>query len=373
MLERLWTSGRWPWRAARVALRPFALLFAGVVAIRNLLYDHGLLAVRRAAVPVVSVGNLRVGGSGKTPFVIWLVDGLRARGLSVAVVARGYGAPRGLVVVGSKSDVGKVDDVAGARRVVVDGEPADASPAAADEALLVAMRTRTPVVTSPDRAKACTLAADRFHPDVVVLDDGFQHRALARDLDIVLVGADDPAQALLPAGALREPLHALTRAGLVLWEAHGTRDTDWSFERRATGLVRSPSDACVSATTDALRGATVAAVCGIARNDSFLAMLRGMDAELRAVCTYPDHHRYDEKDWLEISRRAPDCRWIITTEKDLVKLSALSGGDPRLVALRIDLAITRADELLDTVLARLRLDAKRRGQHDRPLPRGSDA
>ena len=148
---------------------------------------------------------------------------------------------------------------------------------------------------------------------------------------------------------------------------------DYLAEDGALGLVGSVFATDVMAGTEVLRGEPIVAVCGIARSEKFFAMLRHAGAQLHASLAYPDHHRYEEQDWREIVGRARDCRWIVTTEKDLVKLGAFSDGDPRLVALRIDVAIARASDLLDAVCAQVRLDEKRRGQHDRRLPRDTDA
>ena len=171
-----------------------AAIFGVGVEVRNALYDRQLLKSRRLSGPVVSIGNLSTGGAGKTPFVILLGEMLKARGVSFDVLSRGYGrATTGVRVVdpgGSARDFG-------------------------DEPLLIARRLEVPVVVGEDRYAAGRAAEEKFHGQLHVLDDGFQHRALARDFDIVLVTPEDARDRLLPAGRLREPVAALARAHAV--------------------------------------------------------------------------------------------------------------------------------------------------------------
>jgi len=350
------------------------MAFAGVVAVRNALYDHELLRVRRVGVPVVSVGNVRVGGTGKTPFVIWLVDQLHSHGFRVVVVSRGYQAdPRPTLICGRRDAEHIPSGVAG-RRIVVDRDACEGAADAADEALLVAMRTEACVVTGADRYAACTLAEKAFRPDVIVLDDGFQHRRLGRDVDVVLLAPDDRGAWLLPAGPLREGMRALRRADIVIDIDGEPSCGRFHLRRRPIGIVRSARREAAIEPLALLGGAVVTGVSGLAANESFFSMLRSLGARVVANLGFPDHHRYGAADWERIVSAAESARWVVTTEKDLSKLSPLARADPRLIAVRLDVDVEGGEDIVALVCARTRLDAKRRGQHDpAPRPRGIEA
>src|SRR5207248_2883847 len=168
-------------------------------ALRNRLYDAGWLDAARVPAHVVSVGNLAVGGTGKTPTALWLAERLAARGLRTGIVARGYRKRRRGVVIVSE-----------------DGRPLVDPEEGGDEAVLLARRFAGPVVTGERRAEAAAVACARFALDALVLDDGFQHRALVRDADLVLVSGETVGAWPLPAGPLREPLEGLARARALL-------------------------------------------------------------------------------------------------------------------------------------------------------------
>src|SRR5262249_40088949 len=198
-VERAWVPRTGSDRALRALLVPASAAYGVAVAVRNALYDGGWLAVTRGPARVVSVGNPPVGGTGKTPAALWLADALSRRGRRVALVARGYRKRRpGVVVVGA------------------DGVPLVSPQDGGDEAVMLARRFRGPVVTGERRADAAAAACARFAVDTLVLDDGFQHRALARDADLVLLADDPAARRLLPAGSRREPLGSLARARAAL-------------------------------------------------------------------------------------------------------------------------------------------------------------
>ena len=170
-------------------------IFGAGVWARNALYDRGIARARRVQGPVVSVGNLSVGGSGKTPFVLLLGELLKARGVKFDILSRGYGR--------QTRGVARVDPGGSARDF-------------GDEPLLLARRLGVPVIVGEDRYQAGVFAEKSFGPQLHLLDDGFQHRALARDFDIVLVTPEDARDRLLPAGRLREPLASLSRADAVV-------------------------------------------------------------------------------------------------------------------------------------------------------------
>jgi len=206
-VEAAWSGDRPRDRLLVGLLAPLAAGYRAGVAVRNALYDRGWLASEHVAATVISVGNLSVGGTGKTPTALWLAQALRRRGRRVGLVARGYGKRTpGVVVVG-------------------DGQPLVDPADGGDEAVLLAIRSGLPVVTGERRAEAARAAIARFACDTIVLDDGFQHRALARDADLVVTSGDDLPARLLPAGPLREPVSALRRARLLIaatWKRRGS-------------------------------------------------------------------------------------------------------------------------------------------------------
>jgi tetraacyldisaccharide 4'-kinase len=368
VIEAAWHARSLPARLLRMCLVPFSLVFGLLVAFRNTLYDHGLLRVRRVTVPVVSVGNLRVGGTGKTPFVIWLVERLKSRGFRVAVVSRGYGADPSPTLICSRADAERIPSGLVSRRIIVE-DAQEAALDAADEALLVAMRTGVCVATGSDRYAACAIAEKACAPDVIVLDDGFQHRRLGRDVDVVLLGPDDRAARLLPAGPLRERASALGRADVVIESAGSS--ARFRMKRTPAGIVRTVRRDAAIDSVELLRGATVTAVSAVASNESFFSMLRSLGANLEQSYAFPDHHRYSVADWTRIAGGPEASRWVVTTEKDLVKLEGVARCDSRLRALRLELDVDGGEEMFALICARARLDARPRGQHDRrPRPSG---
>src|ERR1700680_2426503 len=227
----------------------FSSIFGVGVRARNTLYDRGIARARKLQVPVVSVGNLSVGGSGKTPFVLLLGELLKARGVKFDILSRGYGRQtRGVALV----DPG--------------GSPRDFG----DEPLLVARRLGAPVIVGEDRYKAGLFAERSFRPQLHLLDDGFQHRALARDFDIVLVTPEDARDRLLPSGRLREPLRGLPRADAVVLTS-GASPESLPLEGKTVWRVRR----AIIAQNIPPRPAVF---CGIARPPNLLLQLRGARA-----------------------------------------------------------------------------------------------
>jgi len=332
-VERAWTADDAGSRLLRALLVPAAAAYGAAVAVRNAAYDRGLLAVARVPALVVSVGNLSVGGTGKTPAALWLAERLAARGRRVAIVARGYRKRRrGVVVVGT-----------GAGPLV---DPDDGG----DEAVMLARRFAGPVVAAERRADAAAHACRAFGCDAIVLDDGFQHRALHRDADLVLVAGDPRALRLLPAGPLREPAVALRRARAVLLldgtpagaRPGGAVGAAWppTFRGRIVprALVRPQGAAWIEEGLGSLAGVAVVAVAGVARPERFLASLAACGARVTRHLRFPDHHRYGAEDVRAIAAAAREAP-LVTTEKDLVKLErhgALSGLRALRVALEVD-------------------------------------
>lgn len=359
-------------RVTRGALAPASWMFTAAASARNAMYRLGMLYAHQVATPVISVGNLRVGGSGKTPLVIWLTERLQREGLRVAVVSRGYGrrtnTPTVVTAEGGPDDVSLAVSPCGNGfehvHVRADGTLECRTPHAepADEAVLVAMRTGAPVLVAPDRVLACRSAERLFAPDLILLDDGFQHLRLARDLDVVLVSGEDLTARALPAGPLRECASALERADFVV-RTDGEGDGPL-LARRPGDLIT--VDGGRLARASILAGKRVVAVAGVAAPEGFEGMLDDLGARRIASLRYEDHHRYDAADRGRIETAAAGADLIVTTEKDMVKLRALFGSNPRLVALRLVAELIGAGPLLERIFG---LDAKHSRLHHRLLDR----
>jgi tetraacyldisaccharide 4'-kinase len=333
--------------AAWLALQPASAIFGLGVTLRNMGYAAGLLRAQRAGIPVVSVGNLSVGGTGKTPMTLWLARQLAAAGDRVAILLRGYsGRAAGVTVVSDGSG------------------PQVSVEAVGDEAVMLAKRFDGVVLTARRRVQGVA-AARALGCSLVVLDDGFQHRALARDFDLVLVGGR--AGGFLPAGPMRERLAALKRADAVALVAKDGADIlrpavdKPVFRVRfvARTLVESDGGRWREVPIGKLSGRRVAAVCGIADPAPFFAAIRQWEAEVGEIFEYPDHHRYTQADWQAIGRGTRTIELIVTTEKDLVKLERFPFAKGKLVALRIEPEIDNGEILVQMVRQRADLTRER--------------
>jgi len=302
---------------ARPLLWPFVPVYRLALALRELQSRIGLKPVRRLRWPVVSIGNLSTGGAGKTPFTIALAKALTARGLHVDVLSRGYGRRSALPVL--VDPTGRAEDFG-------------------DEPLLIAREAQIPVYVAAERYEA-GLLAERSAPSslgVHLLDDGFQHRQLARDVDILLLGRRDLSDHLLPAGNLRETLQAALRAQVIAIPADepevearlksiGWHGTIWRIRRR----MQIPK----------LDG-PVAAFCGIARPDQFFNGLESAGVKLATRTAFADHHTYIAADLarIESQARSAGATTLLTTEKDRIRLGALAPALPiQTVPLRIEI------------------------------------
>ena len=302
---------------------------------RNALYARGILPTRRLTGPVVSIGNLSVGGSGKTPFTIALGELLKARQIKFDVLTRGYGRnTKGVLVVdpsGSAHDFG-------------------------DEPLLIAQKLGVPVIVGEDRHAAGAVAEEQYGAQLHLLDDGFQHRGLHRDFDVVLVTPDDARDRVLPRGRLREPLRALKRADAIALMSGASIESFpaegkivWQV-RRGIELPDIPS--------------RPVAFCGIARPKNFFAQLRTAGVELAAEAVYRDHHAYEEKDIQELLRvrQQAEADGFVTTEKDLINLGRYRAAMGRLAVIPVKMKILDAANVVDTIL---RVIEERRHGHEK--------
>ena len=317
-------------------LLPLAWLFGGLVALRRSLYRRGLIRSSWLPVPVVIVGNLTVGGSGKTPLVLWLVARLRERGWHPGIISRGYGGSGGEEV-----------------RCVT---PASEAAVVGDEPLLLARRSGVPVFVGRDRVAAGrALLAACPECDVVIADDGLQHYRLARSVEVVVFGGRGAGNGrLLPAGPLREPLSRLAEASAVVCNGNG-ENPELSgaglprFSMRLTGQnFFSLQDAQLTCTAEDLRGRRLHAVAGIGDPARFFAQLTALGLEFSAHA-FPDHHAYGAED-LVFARDGV----LLMTEKDAVKCSLLNLPEAWVLPVEADIeAAPDGRSLLDTLLEKL--------------------
>jgi tetraacyldisaccharide 4'-kinase len=311
-------------------MNPLAAIYGAGVGLRNALYDRGTLTQKKLAGPVISIGNLSVGGSGKTPFVLLLGDLLKARGVRFDVLSRGYGRQsHGVAVV----------------------DPGGAARDFGDEPLLIARRLGVPVIVAEERYEAGVAAENKSGPQLHLLDDGFQHRALARDFDIVLVTPEDARDRLLPAGRLREPLASLRRADAIVLTSGASPDSfpikDQLVWRVRRGIVPKnvPSRPIV--------------FCGIARPKNFVLQLRTAGIDPAAEAFYRDHHAYSEQDIRDLLtlRENSEADGFVTTEKDAINLGGLLTALDPLAVIPVKMELVDAANAVDTML---RVIAERR-------------
>ena len=291
-------------------------------------FNRGLLRTTSVGVPVISVGNVTVGGTGKTPLTEFIVQHCLGRGKRVAIVSRGYKRKsRGVVLV---SD---------GKTILADFREAG------DEPVQLARKfPQTIVVVGERKVEAARRAVHVFHPDVVIVDDGFQHRYLRRNLDILVVNSshDGYPGRLLPAGRNREPWSAVRRAGLVAlssvmsaeqgsgWKANLVRwySGPWvEFQYKTAEVRRFPDDELVP--LESLKGKAVFAFSGIGHHHGFVEGVKSLGCRLTGSVGFPDHYAYEESDIIEIlgKMQETEAEYCITTEKDAVRLMA----DGRLV------------------------------------------
>ncbi len=342
-----------------------AAVFRGAVAIRNAAYDQGRAWVVRLPCPVVSVGNLTVGGTGKTACVELLAGKLAGAGQRLAILSRGYGGSAATYWVESRQG-----------QLTVQGASGSGVATVADEPQLLARHLEgIPVVVGRRRDQTGRLALERWRPDALVLDDGFQHRRLHRDCDIVLLDARTPFEghALLPRGPMREPLAALRRAHVVIiTKADEARERLAALCEQVSRLA--PHADVLTAVHEpvklldgrggsppapsSLQGRRVGLVSSIGDPAGFEATVRRDDAAVVWHAAFPDHHRYDGNDWRAVCARASrePVDALVTTEKDWVRLQSVVAegpAGPRVWVLAVRLRLLTGEDLLDARLNRL--------------------
>jgi tetraacyldisaccharide 4'-kinase len=327
--------------AARLGLRLVEEPYTWAVAWRNRRYDRGATEICRSGVPVVSVGNLTLGGTGKTPMVQWLARWFRQQGIRVTVISRGYGAERG---------------------------------ARNDEALELAQDLPdVPHLQNPDRVAAARRAVEECGSQLIVLDDAFQHRRLFRDLDIVMIDALEPFGFghVFPRGLLREPVAGLRRASVVALSRADMLDPPqreaicrqvqqhapqalWVEVKHAAMSLLAPGGR--QRPLGWLEGKTVAAFCGVGNPAGFRHTLDTCGCRVVDFREFPDHHRYGTADIASLSDWAEHLpvNAILCTHKDLVKFDLHQMGTKEFWAVRVGLEFLAGQEALQTRLMALR-------------------
>jgi tetraacyldisaccharide 4'-kinase len=336
LIDEVWTGRGRRARAVRTLLAPAEAVYRAVVATRGKLYDWGVFGAEDFSVPVLSIGNLSVGGTGKTPVAAWFAGALSTRGVKPGIVLRGYGGDETIV-----------------HRKLNEG---------------------VPVIEAPDRGRGIREAIAQG-VDVVVLDDAFQHRRAGRDADIVLVNADawSGAPRLLPAGPWREPLRSARRANLVIITRKMAMRSTVEDVRRALANAAprvpvavahlAPGDLRSTVTGQTLplhvlAGADLTAIAAIAHPDSFFRQLTELGAVVRPH-SFRDHHSFTRTEATDLASRASSSDFVVCTLKDAVKLESLwpaEAGSLWYVSqrLRIEDGEEHIDRLLDVLVPQVR-------------------
>ncbi len=322
-LDHYWYV-RSPWL---LLLTPLSLLYRLIVSVRHLAYRLGIKRSTRVSLPVIVVGNITVGGTGKTPLVAWLASYLREKGYVPGIVSRGYG--------GTASHW--------PQQVRPDSDPV----VVGDEAVLLAATTGCPMAVAPDRVAAARSLVDQGNCDVIISDDGLQHYALQRDIEIAVIdGVRRFGNGfMLPAGPLREPVKRLERVDLVVVNGLGSgNEHRMNLQQGEAHNLQDPGRICA---LQAFRSQRVHAVAGIGHPDRFFRALQQTGLQLDTHA-FPDHHAFRPEDI-----RFADGRPVIMTEKDAVKCRHFATQDDWYVPVEASLSNEfreRLDALLDTRL-----------------------
>lgn len=350
----------WPWRVALCPLAAPAWVYGVGARLHRAWFRPASGRSKTLPIPVLSVGNLTVGGTGKTPTTAWLANALRRRGHRVAIASRGYSA-------GTRRRRGEVVVVSDGRHVLSRAEVAGDEPM-----ILAGMVPGVPVLVGGDRVAVGLRACSAFDAEVLILDDGFHHHPLHRDVDVVMLDGEFGFgnRKVLPRGPLREPLSALRYANLIgivdgdlstlpaadrrTLEALGSGVQHFTATRKPRALR--PLAAAVSETPAVLAGVEVGLIAALARPASLRRTLERLGANVVAERTFRDHHRYRSRDLHGLPREV--SLWI-TTEKDAVKITPEWAGGVDIRVLTIELEVEGAAQLLDGLVERLGLGRAR--------------
>ena len=317
-----------------------------IINFRNWLYDHRIFKEVKLPCPVISVGNITVGGTGKTPCVIMLAQMLQENGFKPAILSRGYGG----------KSINSVNIVSDGHKIFLDSETAG------DEPFLIAQVLKgIPVITAAKKIVAGKTAIHQFGSDVLICDDAMQHRQIFRDINLVLLDSQSLRENnyVLPRGRLREPIKELKRAdSIVLTRIDEVKETDGRIEKLIPAenvpvfrSIHKPQDIIsgderVQKPVSELKGKKVCAFCGIANPDSFRKTLSDAQVQVLSFDIFPDHHRYNKNELEKIKTRFIDCQadFLISTQKDGTRLQEFPEFLNIIYMLRIELEIVPSRE-----------------------------
>jgi len=344
-----------------------SLVYSGLVKIRTEVYKRGIIKTKRLKCKVISIGNITIGGTGKTPLTIYLAEFLKKKGYNVTVISRGYR--------------GKAEKKGG---IVSDGKTVFLGPQeAGDEAFMMAnqlKKKKIPVIVGQNRYKAGILAEDKFKPSIIVLDDAFQHLRLFRDIDLLLLDGNDPFgnQYLLPRGILREPISSLSRSNAFILTRTDIASGSTKF---FTGINKYISFRPIYRTThtlyihkvaesykdktcidvlkkisfdiNILKEKSVFAFSGIAKNEDFKRSIEKISCNIKGFVGYPDHHSYSDTDLSDLlqSAMAKNVDFILTTEKDYVRIAHKIKWPIKLVVIGIKISFGKDENSFKTFIS----------------------
>jgi tetraacyldisaccharide 4'-kinase len=356
-MKRSWISLAWARQGfvgnlLWLLLVPLSGIFSALVDLRNLLFSLRWCRSLALGRPVISIGNLTVGGTGKTPSCIWLARALQRHGFRVAILTRGYGRTRSSPLVLSGNG-------AGSAALATSEEVA----AAGDEPCMMAKIYGQTVAVCEKRHLGARELLSRGDIDVFILDDGFQHRRVKRDADIVLLGSDASGW-ILPAGPFRESPKSLERADFLLVTG---AESEWapvmrSFQNKDSyrgwlapvALVGYQENHWKEYPLSLLHRNKIVAVAGIAHPERFYHLLHDFESDMIDVLEFPDHHSYSLGDWQHINRIGRTAELIVTTEKDIIKLARFPFAKDKLLALRVEMVVENGDALVAALSQRMR-------------------
>jgi tetraacyldisaccharide 4'-kinase len=336
----------------KIIASAISLPYRLIITFRNRLYDKKIFTVVKLPCPVISVGNIAVGGTGKTPCVIMLARMLQSHGFKPAILSRGYGG----------SSTKSVNIVADGKNILLD------SKTAGDEPFLMAQSLRSiPIIVGPQRIKTGKTAINRFGANVLICDDAMQHRQIFRDINLVLLDGQDPLGNghVLPRGKLREPIAGLKRASaFLLTRTNETPKTD-NINKKLSQTGNIPIFTSIHKLKDVikgdysdkwpiagLKGKKVCAFCGIAKPDSFKKSLLAAECHILSLDTFPDHHNYSraELEIIKIKFYNNKADLIITTQKDGMRLQNFAEFLSIIYMMRIEMKITPSQESFDNFI-----------------------
>ncbi len=306
-----------------ITLLPLSLLYSAAMSFRNYLYDKGIFSSAKKNVPVISIGNITTGGTGKTPLTIWITEYLLKKGRNVAVISRGYGRESANPAI-----------VCDGNSILADLSQSGDELLMISEELLSIHRGNFVVAAGSNRSETIDFACKQFDVDIVVLDDAFQHRGVARDLDIVLINAEDYYEDdcshkwTIPSGNLREKMSCLDRAGMIIQNNKGSNYQSIKFIEESGKehlTMRYKSEYFVDMENVILRtiNEDVILFSGLADNESFFSSVMELHVNVADKIGFEDHHNYTDADLDILKRKFTGKEVFVTSQKDFIKIKRL--------------------------------------------------